>query len=64
MISHEVLWESFASVGLMVMHGDADSTDASILVNDRIVSDATMDGVKHNIFSITNGRRAVRERRV
>ena len=40
------MWNLFASVGLMVMHGDADSTDVSILVNDRIVSDATMDGVK------------------
>ena len=59
MISCKLYVESFASVGLMVMHGDADSTDVSILVNDRIVSDATMDGVKHNIFSITNGRRAV-----
>ena len=58
-ISRKLYVESFASVGLMVMHGDADSTDVSILVNDRIVSDATMDGVKHNIFSITNGRRAV-----
>ena len=57
-IARKLYVESFASVGLMVIHGDADSTDVSILVNDRIVQDVTTDGVKHNIFSITNGRRA------
>ena len=51
--------ESFAPEGLMVMHGDSDSTDVSILVNDRIVPDVEKDEVKHNIFSITNGHRAV-----
>lgn len=58
-MSRKLYVESFASVGLMVMHGDSDSTDVSILVNDRIVTDAATDGVKHNIFSITNGHRAV-----
>lgn len=57
-ISRTLYVESFASVGLMVMHGDADSTDVSILVNDRIVQDVTIDEVKHNIFSTTNGHRA------
>lgn len=49
--------ESFAPVGLMVIHGDADSSDVSILVNDRIVPDVTKDEVEHNIFSSTNGHR-------
>lgn len=49
--------ESFAPVGLMVMHGDADSSDVSILVNNRIVPDAEQDFVKHNIFSQTNAHR-------
>lgn len=49
--------ESFAPVGLMVIHGDADSSDVSILVNDRIVPDVAKDEVKHNIFSTTNGHR-------
>lgn len=49
--------ESFASVGMMVMHGDADSSDVSILVNNRIVPDVEGDYVKHNIFLQTNAHR-------
>ena len=56
-ILRDLTIESFAPVGLMVMHGDTDSTDVSILVNDRIVPDATKDEVQHNIFSQTNGHR-------
>lgn len=56
-VSRTLNIESFAPVGLMIMHGDSDSTDVSILVNNRIVSDVTIDSVKHNIFSITNGHR-------
>ncbi len=42
----------------MIMHGDSDSTDVSILVNNRVVADVDKDEVKHNIFSMTNGHRA------
>lgn len=49
--------ESFAPAGMMVMHGDADSCDVSILVNNRIISDASKDEVLHNVFSTTNGHR-------
>lgn len=58
MIRRNLRVESFAPQGLMIAHGDADSTDVSILVNDRVVSDADKDGVIHNIFSTTNGHRA------
>lgn len=57
-LTRKLYIESFAPVGLMVMHGDSDSTDVSILVNDRIVPEVDRDEVKHNIFSTTNGRRA------
>lgn len=56
-MSRKLNVESFAPVGLMAVHGDADSTDVSILVNNRIVPDVAIDEVKHGIFSITNGRR-------
>lgn len=49
--------ESFAPAGLMVMHGDADSADVSILVNDRIIPGVDKDYVKHNLFFQTNGYR-------
>ena len=49
--------ESFAPVGLMVMHGNNKESDISILVNDRMVSEVTKDEVKHNIFSVTNGEK-------
>ena len=48
--------ESYAPVGLMVMHGDNQESDVSILVNNRMVSDVTKDEVKHNVFSTTNGK--------
>lgn len=57
-LSRNLYVESFAPVGLMVMHGDTDSTDVSILVNNRIVADVDRDEVKHNVFSTTNGHRA------
>lgn len=47
--------ESFAPVGLMVMHGDDRTSDVSILMNERIVPDGNRDEVKHNIFTTTNG---------
>lgn len=56
-VSRVIHIESYAPVGLMVMHGDSEFTDVSILVNDRMVSDVDKDEVKHNIFSATNGKR-------
>lgn len=57
-LSRKIYIESFAPVGLMVMHGDADSSDVSVLVNNRIVEGVDKDEVKQNIFYTTNGRRA------
>ena len=57
-LSRKLNIESFAPVGLMIMNGDSDSTDVSILVNNRVVADVDKDEVKHNIFSMTNGHRA------
>lgn len=52
-----LLIESYASQGLMVLHGDKDSCDVSIIVNDRLNLGWTTDFVQHNVFSETNGRK-------
>lgn len=49
--------DSYAPVGLMIMHGDDQESDVSILVNNRMVSDVISDEVKHNLFSGTNGKK-------
>lgn len=56
LLTRKLYVESFAPAGLMVMHGNDQGSDVSILVNDRLVTDVTRDDVTHNIFSYTNGK--------
>lgn len=50
---------SYASIGWMLMHNDADSSDVSIIVNPLVNSQITAqtDYVQRNVFSETNGHK-------
>ncbi|MCO4291880.1 PKD-like family lipoprotein [Solitalea sp. MAHUQ-68] len=56
---------SYALQGLMLLHGDVNSCDVSILVNNRVntVVPATADSIQKNIFSIINGKKIEGEAR-
>jgi len=53
----DVVVESYASKGWMILHGDNTSCDVSIVVNPRINAGWTTDYVQHNVFSETNGKK-------
>ena len=52
---------SFAPQGWMILHGDTDSCDVSILTDSRINPDWPEEALQHKIFSTTNGRQIAGE---
>ena len=59
MIKRPLYVSSFASIGWMVIHGDAASSDVSIVVNNKLNAQlpANTDYVQQNVFEVTNGRK-------
>src|SRR2546428_5905647 len=56
---------SFALPGLMLLHGDANSSDVSILVNNKVNTfvPVSVDSIQRNVFSIVNGKKIEGEAR-